>query len=203
MYIVKNLIRTLNSSTESTLRTMIGPSHPLIPWIIQHAVQLKNKYMVGADGRTSTERLIGRGVQRPVYEFPARRGDYGARSDFGIYLGCRSLDGQAPVGTPSGVISCRTVRQVSAGERWDGEYVHNIKGTVWSPYGERARDVNIRVDLPVRIRQILTHQSSPAECASLGRRSRGLASPPNAWVAVPSELEKVLCKSHRALSWKD
>ena len=82
-----------------------------------------------------------------------------------------------------------TVGQLSAQERWDTEFVLSIKGILWSPDGERARDVNIRVDLPVRIRQILTHQSSPAECASLGRRSRGLASPPNVWVAVPFEHE--------------
>ena len=156
--IVKGLIRTLKSSTESNLRTEIGPSHPLIPWIIEHAAQLKNRYMVGADGRTPTERLRGRGVQRPVYELgekvlflplaPARRGDFGARFDYGIYLGCRSFDGQAYIGTPSGVIRCRTVRQLSAEERWDKEFVLSIKGTPWSPDGERAGDVNIRVDLP-------------------------------------------------------
>ena len=121
--IVKGLIRTLKSSTETNLRTEIGPSHPLIP------AQLKNRYMVGADGRTPTERLRGRGVQRPVYELGekvlfiplalARRGDFGARFDYGIYLGCRSFDGQAYAGTPSGVIRCRTVRQLSAQERWD------------------------------------------------------------------------------------
>ena len=65
---MKGLIRTLKSSTESNLRTEIGPSHPLIPWMIEHAAQLKNKCMVGADGRTPTERVRGRGVQRPVYE---------------------------------------------------------------------------------------------------------------------------------------
>ena len=40
-----------------------------------------------------------------------------------------------------------------------------------------------------RIRQILTHQSSPGECASPGTCSRGLVSPPNVWVAVPFEQE--------------
>ena len=91
MHIVKGLIRTLKNSTESNLRTEICASHPLIPWIIEHAAQLKNRYMVGADGRIPTERLSGRGVQRPVCElgnkvlfFPlalARRGDFGARLD--------------------------------------------------------------------------------------------------------------------------
>ena len=45
--IVKGLIRTLKSSTESNLRRKIGPSHPLIPWIFEHAAQLKNRNMVG------------------------------------------------------------------------------------------------------------------------------------------------------------
>ena len=129
-----------------------------MPWIIEHAAQLKKRYMVGADGRTPTERLRGRGVQRPVYELgekvlflplaPARRGDFGARFDYGIYLGCRSVDGQAYIGTPSGVIRCRTVRHLCAEERWDKEFVLSIKGTPWSPDGERAGDVNIRVALP-------------------------------------------------------
>ena len=147
----------MKSSTDSNLRTKIGPSHPLIPWMIEHAAQRKNRYMVGADGRPPTERLRGRGIQRLVYEFGekvlflrlarARRGDFGARFDFGTYLGCRSFDGQAYVGTPSGVIRCRTVRQLSAQERRDTEFVLSNKGTPWSPDGERAGDVNIRVDL--------------------------------------------------------
>ena len=41
----------------------------------------------------------------------------------------------------------------------------------------------------VRVRQILTHKSSPGECASSVRCSRGLVSPPNARVAVPFEQE--------------
>ena len=83
------------------------------------------------------------------------------------------------------------MRQLSAEERWDKEFVLSIKGTPWSPDGERDGDVNICVDLPeargdrVHIRQVLTHQSSPEECASPGRCLRGLVLPPNVWVAVP------------------
>ena len=38
--------------------------------------------------------------------------------------------------------------QDSAQERCDSEFVLSIKGTPWSPDVERARDVDIRVDLP-------------------------------------------------------
>ena len=41
--IEKGLIRTSESSTESNLRTEIGPSHRLIPWTIEHGAQLKNR----------------------------------------------------------------------------------------------------------------------------------------------------------------
>ena len=61
--------------------------------------------------------------------------------DCAIYLGCRPFDGKAYIGTPSGVNRCRTVRQFST------EFVLSIKATPWSPDGERAGDVNIRVDL--------------------------------------------------------
>ena len=188
--IVKGLIRTLKRSTESNLRTEIGPSHPLIPWIIEHAAQLKNRYMVGTDGRTPPERLRGRGVQRLVYELgqkvlflllaPARRGDFGARFDYGIYLGCRSFDGQAYIGTPSGVIRCRTVRQLSAQERWDTEFVLSIKGTPWSPDDQRAREVSTSVWISLRpeVTEVY-YESFPGECASLGRCSRWVPGKPH------------------------
>ena len=51
--IVKGFIRTLKSSTESNLRTTIGPSHPLIPLIIEHAAQLKNRNTVGCRRQNS------------------------------------------------------------------------------------------------------------------------------------------------------
>ena len=152
--------------------------------------------MVGGDGRTPTERLRGRGVQRPVYELgekvlflplaPARRGDFGARFDCGIYLGCRSFDDQAYIGTPSGVIRCRTVRQLSAQERWDTEFVLSIKGT---PVLSRRR-VCWRCQHPCGsppraelteacIRQILTAPIiSRRMRLTTERCSRGLVSPP-------------------------
>ena len=46
------------------------------------------------------------------------------------------------------MIRCRTVRQLSAEERWVKEFVLRIKGTPCSPDGDRAGDVNISVDLP-------------------------------------------------------
>ena len=75
--IVKSLIRTLQSSTESKFRTEIGPSQALIPWIIVHAAEFKNRNMVGADGSTLSAWCSARKFcSNPLA--PARRGDFGA-----------------------------------------------------------------------------------------------------------------------------
>ena len=135
---------------------------------------------MGANRSTPTERLRELGEKVLCSGLPRR-----------LWRKVRILDGQVYIGTPSGVIRCSTVRQLSAEERWDKEFVLSIKGFPWSPDGERAGDVNIRVDLPesggdrVRIRRMLMHQSSQRECTPIGRCARGLVSPPNVWVAVP------------------
>ena len=53
MKIVKGPIRTLKSSTESNLRTEVGPSHPLIPWIVEHAAQFKKQVNGGCRWQNS------------------------------------------------------------------------------------------------------------------------------------------------------
>ena len=58
--------RTPKGRTESNLRGAIWPSLPYS--ITEHAARLKNRSMVGADGRTPTEMLRGGGVQRHVYD---------------------------------------------------------------------------------------------------------------------------------------
>ena len=147
---------------------------------------------MGANGGTPTERLRGRGVQRPAYELGekvlflphalGRREDFGSRFDYGIYSACRSHDGQAHVGTSSGVIRCRTVRQLSAEKRWDGDFaqVHALE-TSTSLRHEATEACT---------RQTQHHQASAGECASPGKCSIGSVLPPSGWVAVPSELEK-------------
>ena len=44
------------------------PFHAVKLWIIELTAQLKNRFMMGADGRTPTARRKLRGSQRPVHE---------------------------------------------------------------------------------------------------------------------------------------
>ena len=139
--IVKAVIRTLKSSTESNFGEArlihcypgsLSTLHSSVTWWLPTAEPAK--------------KLGEKVLFSPLP--PARRRDFGARCDNGIYLGCGSLDDQTYTGTLSGVIRCRTVRQLITEERSDREFVQSIKGTSWSLNGEGAGNVNIRVNLP-------------------------------------------------------
>ena len=110
--------------------------------------------MVGSDGRTPTERLRGRGVQRPVYELgekvlflplaPARQGDFGARFRLwdlprlqiirwpGVHWNTLRTDQMQD----SATVQCSAM-----GHRIRAEHQR-------TPDGERAGHIGIRVDLP-------------------------------------------------------
>ena len=125
----KGLIRTLIDATEHNLGAKIDRAHPLLPWIIEHAPQLRNKYQVSADGRTPVERLRGRSVARPEFEIGERvhyvplkvdvpkKGTMGT----GIYLGSVRLGGCAVVGTPNGVVRCRAIKPMPEEKRVEAE----------------------------------------------------------------------------------
>ena len=66
--VVKGLIRTLKLSVEERMGHELEPTHPLLPWIVEHAAQLRNRYQVGSDGKTPYERLRGRSIHRPIFE---------------------------------------------------------------------------------------------------------------------------------------
>ena len=51
MNIVKFQVRTLNSGSESNQESKLGASLPLVPSIGEHAAPLKNKFLVGVEGR--------------------------------------------------------------------------------------------------------------------------------------------------------
>ena len=57
--ILKGLIRTLKSSTEDRLGEEIDPEHPIMPWLIDHAAELRNHFQVQDNGKTPVEALMG------------------------------------------------------------------------------------------------------------------------------------------------
>eukprot|EP00969_Alexandrium_andersonii_P349868 15432038-Alexandrium_andersonii.AAC.1 len=46
--------------------------HPAMLWLVEHAGWLLTKYLVGRDGRTTFERLMGKPSRDDGYEFGER-----------------------------------------------------------------------------------------------------------------------------------
>ena len=90
-------VRTLKNALERRCNIKISCDHPLIPWMIEHASALFNKYSVGQDGKTAYERWKGKSWKSEAiefgemvhYKFPKKTqmGKLDDRWDEGIYLG--------------------------------------------------------------------------------------------------------------------
>ena len=66
---IKGLMRTLLSTTEANLGIKIRPNHALVPWMLEEAVSSRNRFQLGADGRTGIQRLRMRPRSKPAHEF--------------------------------------------------------------------------------------------------------------------------------------
>lgn len=154
--VVKGLIRTLKSATEANLGEEMSPDHPLLPWLVEQAAQLRNHYQVLEGGLTAVEKIRGRAVDNTIFEFaesvlytpfvPIAQG--APRPKEGIYLGIYGRSGQSIIGTPQGVVRCRSVKARSEGERWNAEAARAVKGTPWCPSGEDGEKTEVEIDMP-------------------------------------------------------
>ena len=49
----------------------------------------------------------------------------------GVFLGVRTVSNELFIGTPSGVIKCRTLRRRVSSDRWDVELLQSFHGVPW------------------------------------------------------------------------
>ena len=66
--LLKGLIRTLKNSIAERLGEEIKPDPPLMPWLVEHAAELRNQFKVLKGGKTAVENLRGRSMEVTVYE---------------------------------------------------------------------------------------------------------------------------------------
>ena len=60
---VQGMIRTIRSSIEDKWEVKIKTSHPIWPWIAEHAAFLLSRFEVGRDGKTAYERVKGKAAK--------------------------------------------------------------------------------------------------------------------------------------------
>ena len=66
---VEEMARVLKLDLEHRLTTRLEVTHPVFAWLVEHAVDLHNKFLVGSDGKTVYERLKGKKYRGEVLPF--------------------------------------------------------------------------------------------------------------------------------------
>lgn len=141
------LIRTYKASLESRLGRKLPLTHPTVPWLIKHAANVINCFVVRACGKTSFERIKGRRCIEPIAEFgelvffrPAKtkrekehKDSWRDRFAEGIWLGTNMRTSESIIGTHDGVFRAGAIRRKPPEERWSASYLQDLKGCPQQP----------------------------------------------------------------------
>ena len=141
------LIRTYKSSLESRLGRKVSLTHPAVPWMIKHAANVINCFVIRACGKTSFERIKGRRCIEPIAEFgeivffrPAKtkrekehKDSWRDRFAEGVWLGTNMRTAESIVGTSDGVFRAGAIRRKPPEERWSASFLQELKGCPQQP----------------------------------------------------------------------
>ena len=152
-------IRSVKLNLESRYGRRIQRNENIVPWMIRHAVQMRNRVAIGQDGKTSWKILKGRDFKRDVAEFgecvwyleakSVGKDKFDTRWSEGIWLGIRDESGEILIGTDDGVVKARTFKRRPEQERWTNEKLERMKGVPWEPVpGQKNREIPVKVIFP-------------------------------------------------------
>ena len=140
--IAKGLMRVHLSALERKVGARFPSDHPMIAWLAEFVGDTCTKYLQGADGRTSYERLFGKPVREESLEFgetvlfrPKARADANVllegRWAQGVWLGRRWGSPVSRVYSQGEVVDARAVQRVPLAERWCAATLGAIRATPW------------------------------------------------------------------------
>ena len=119
---VQGQVRVMKDALETRWGVRLGAKHSVVPWLIEYAAVLLNRFEVGKDGKTAYERSKGRPSKTLGVEFGEavlwkRKPVGGALGKFtcfwedGVYLGVRASSGEMIIGDERGVWRTRTLQR--------------------------------------------------------------------------------------------
>jgi hypothetical protein len=135
-------VRVLRSCLEAKWSVKLNSKHAVIPWIMEHAAFLLNRFEVGHDGRTAQERCKGKPAKVAGVQFGEavlwRRKPIGNALgkltllwEDGIFLGTKGRTGEHIIGDKRGVWKTRTLQRKPGSERWLHTNAEFITGVPW------------------------------------------------------------------------
>ena len=139
---VQGQVRVMKLALERRLGFEIPHRHAMVPWIVEYAGFLLNRFEVSHDGKTAYERLKGKKAKTLGIEFgeaihwrmkPAggALGKLSSLWEDGVFLGVRGKSGELVVGDRHGVWKTRTIRRKPFDERWSKENLELVVGVPW------------------------------------------------------------------------
>ena len=156
---VQGQIRTQRLAIQARYKTVLNDDHKIMTWLVPHAAETLNRYLIGVDGKTARQRLKGRTFKSPVVEFgecvwylkpkSAGRDKLTSRWGTGVWLGVREESGEPLIGTAAGVIKVRSIRRKAGDARWDESLFNAVEGTPWEPVpGRDSIEPPIKIGIP-------------------------------------------------------
>ena len=159
--LLKGHVRTVLDQLRVASGSELGDSHPIIAWSVGYATAMHRRFKVGEDGKTAYERCYGRRAPVPLAAFGERvfyaplmpggrkLAPLASRMLEGRYLGPADGSSCVLVGTPTGTIRARTIKQRCPSERWTGDLQEDIAGTPMRPDATDSRHRNPGIRAPV------------------------------------------------------
>ncbi len=148
-------VRTLRSDLQSKIGQIIDRNHVIITWLVKCASSLLNLFHIGSDGKTAYERRKGKKTHPLLVPFgekvmykplPTSKSKKNALDDRfleGVYLGISQRNGEYFIGTHDGVLGSRTIKRHPYEQRWDFDFINNIKGVPWQLQPDEENPVTI------------------------------------------------------------
>ena len=132
----------MKSALDERVSMSLRGTSNILPWMVEFASVLVNRYLVGHDGKTAHERSRGKTSKMFGFEFgelvhfkriaTARRlGKLDSLWHKGVFVGYRSQSGEYMVANDEGTYKTRTVKRMPVEERWNKEAVEDLKWTPW------------------------------------------------------------------------
>jgi hypothetical protein len=189
---VQQQTRVMKDGVEHKAKVIIGARHPLMPWIVEYAGHLLNRFEVSQDGKTAYERLKGKsartlGIELGESVLWKRRPVGGALAkatwlwEDGIFLGIRGASGEIIVADEKGVWKTRSVQRKPPSERWAEGALEVVRHVPW-----RVSDEDPHMD-GEKLQLDGLGQRLPEPEAQLQRE---VVVPPNRFMIRKEDLEK-------------
>ena len=139
---IEGQVRAMKSALDEPAGCDVRSTSNVLPWMVEYAAVLLNRYMVGHDGKTAHERSRGKASRMLGFEFGeqvhfrrvpvhGRLGKLDSLWQTGIYLGFRTQSAEYMIANSEGAFKTRTVKRVPEESRWNATEIENLRWTPW------------------------------------------------------------------------